>query len=85
MCCVVFTIPVLVEEEARRIEYQLLAVLKPEIKLLWLWSCRKFKAQIKRSKRTEVVKTFIVERRVITGPPGEVRITRMLSLLDFVE
>ena len=51
----VFTIPVLVEEEARRIEYQLLAVLKPEIKLLWLWSCRKFKAQIKRSKRTEVV------------------------------
>ena len=78
MCCVVFTIPVLVEEEARRIEYQQLAELKPETKLLWLWSCT-------RSKRTNVVKTFFVERLAITGPPREVRITRPLSFLDFVE
>ena len=85
MCCVVFTIPVLVEEEARRIEYQQLAELKPETKLLWLWSCTKFKAQIKRSKRTNVVKTFFVERLAITGQPREVRITRPLSFLDFVE
>ena len=73
------------EEEARRIEYQQLAVLKPETKLLWLWSCTKFKAKIKRSKRKDVVKTFIVERLAITGLPREVRMTRLLSFLDFVE